>query len=86
MKKKTLKNLALHTHKISNLTLLYRNAGGNMNTDMGPTPTVNPHELTIVSECRTKYKSCNFLECVTNSGDTKAPPPSEYDGCQNLSL
>lgn len=81
MKKKNLKNLRLHTHKISNLTLLYRNVGGKANTNVDTMPTINTNDLTIVRECQTKYESCVFSECITNGGDTKAPPPSEYEGC-----
>lgn len=81
MKKKNLKNLVLRSHKISNLALLHKSIGGDANTDVDTISIVNTADITIVPECQTKYKSCNFLDCVTNSADTIAPPPSEYEGC-----
>lgn len=81
MKKKNLKNLTLHTRKISDLTLLHKNIGGSPNTDIITQPTIRTNDLTIVRVCQTKYESCNFTDCVTNSATIKAPPPSEYVGC-----
>lgn len=81
MKKKNLKNLTLQTYRISNLTLLYRSIGGNANTHVDTEPTINSNDLTIVRECQSKYESCIFSHCITNSGTVKAPPPSEYVGC-----
>ncbi len=81
MKKKNLKSLTFHSHKISNLTLLHSSTGGNVNTNMDTEPTINTDDLTIIQECQTKYGSCFFSECITNSGTVKAPPPSEYVEC-----
>ena len=86
MKKKNLKNLTLHTRKISDLTLLHKNIGGGPNSDLNTEPTIRTDDLTIVQICQTKYESCDFMDCVTNSGTIKAPPPSEYVGCGQSSV
>lgn len=85
MKKKKLKNLNLHKHRISDLTLLHRKNGGNNQETTGseitsqsetnPTgPYIRPTEETLC------YSYCD--NCGTNGGTLRTPPPTEYDTCQ----
>lgn len=61
----------MHTRKISDLTLLHKNIGGGPNSDLDTEPTIRTDDLTIVQICQTKYESCDFTDCVTNSGTIK---------------
>lgn len=92
MKKKNLNGLALKKYCVSNLSLLHRKTGGNMNTDndtglatTGPitTPSIYTECTTAngsdISDCMTtKVGDC---ECNTNTGTSKAQPPSEHQTC-----
>ncbi|WP_430412383.1 hypothetical protein [Kordia sp.] len=93
MKKKNLNGLALKKYCVSNLSLLHKKRGGNINTDTetglattGPTnstPSMYTECTAIngsnISDCMTtKAGDC---ECNTNTGTSKAQPPSEHQTC-----
>ncbi|WP_298427634.1 hypothetical protein [uncultured Kordia sp.] len=87
MKKKNLKNLTLHKHRISNLTLLHKKIGGivSQNTTMNPYDTIirdpetNPHDTSEATDCA----SWCYHICNTNGATTKAKPPTENEECNN---
>lgn len=84
MKKKNLKNLLLHKHKISNLQLLYKKVGGTNTIETETEVETNPSIVSVVVECPTEVIHCisdNFTDCATNGGTVKAPPPTEYNTC-----
>lgn len=84
MKKKNLKNLTLRAYKVSNLALLPKQKGGDLNTDTNIETDTDYNGNSILYTCITEYRSCIFSDCATNGGDTKVPPPTEYETCDAL--
>ncbi|MEM6720145.1 MAG: hypothetical protein AAF611_12545 [Bacteroidota bacterium] len=91
MKKQQLKNLNLKKYRISNLTILHRKSGGNVGADAELTTTTIGMEPSGYPECTTSNPSnvtdCHTslfvdCECNTNTGITKAQPPSEHQNCK----
>lgn len=85
MKKKNLTGLALRKYSISNLALLHKKIGGNIetNTELVTTSPNNVfslhNECTIISDCTTSdIDTCN---CNTNNGTVKAQPPTQHKEC-----
>ncbi|WP_298517647.1 hypothetical protein [uncultured Kordia sp.] len=91
MKKKNLKGLALTKYHISNLTLLHRKNGGNVDNNTTGLATTTPNigasvypectipNATTVTDCATS--NLVDCECNTNTGTTKAHPPTEHQEC-----
>ncbi|MBC8754746.1 hypothetical protein H2O64_08695 [Kordia sp. YSTF-M3] len=87
MKKKNLKNLILHKHKISDFTLLQRQIGGTLTNTEPATETSPSGEISVQIVCPTEVLYCislNFTDCATNNGTVKAPPPTEHEGCDGV--
>ncbi|MGH1386374.1 hypothetical protein [Kordia sp.] len=90
MKKKNLKGLLLHKYSISNLSLLHQKIGGDIETVTTELGTTSPNTvLSINPECTIVNMSdiadCAFTGmytvCNTNTGVTKAQPPTEHQEC-----
>lgn len=83
MKKKDLKNLVLHKYRISNLSLLYKQFGG-QETSESQTDT-NQGVISLQIPCPSQQETCRQTECGddcgTNGGTTKTQAPTEYNTC-----
>lgn len=91
MKKKNLKNLALHTYRIANLSSLQVIKGGTATVETATVETETqvdtypslPNSV-AATNCNTHILECaslNFDDCATNGSTTRTPPPTEYNSC-----
>ncbi|WP_046758510.1 hypothetical protein [Kordia jejudonensis] len=85
MKKKHLKNLVLHTSRISNLSLLHSTKGGTETLGTQVDNNVGLPNTIDATNCPTNILQCisqNFTDCSTNGGVTSTQPPTEYESCR----
>jgi len=90
MKKKSLKNLRLRKHSVSNLALLHRKTGGATDTYTDVPGSANPNDITFDNECIFANMSMDIAECPTllnnDCGTVRAKPPTEYQSCNDIAI